>query len=180
MATSEIPKFSQDSDQLSNIVDLVSTRQPVGKSLVQNCFFLWSALLLFSLQVSAISAKLNHVFVFMYIFYIKRNITTTHKKRLFRVLWILDYLQSCYHSIGLWTNVCTVYQCTAWVYTVSEMGKNQTSTMIHMKYEQGAWRSNRLCCKIKLTELSTYYIKGGYKKRPSVECHHMACIYHER
>ena len=36
--------------------------------------------------------------------------------------------------------------------------------MLHMKYEQEAWLSNRLRCIIKLTELSTYYIKGWDKK----------------
>ena len=44
--------------------------------------------------------------------------------------------------------------------------------------KQGAWRPNKLHCIIKLTKLSTYYISNGYTKRPSVECYHMASIYH--
>ena len=45
--------------------------------------------------------------------------------------------------------------------------------------KQEAWRPNKLCI-TELTKLLTYHVRSGGKKRPSVECHHMASIYFER
>ena len=38
---------------------------------------------------------------------------------------------------------------------------------------------NKLCCIIKFSKLSTYYVRSGSKMRPGVECHYMASIYYK-
>ena len=40
-------------------------------------------------------------------------------------------------------------------------------------FEQAPLRPNKFRCIIALTTLSTYYIMGGGKQRPSVECQHV-------
>ena len=55
--------------------------------------------------------------------------------------------------------------------------QQQISTVFTIKHiKQAAWWPNKLCCKIKLTKLSTYYFRSRGKKRAIVECHHMAAF----
>ena len=47
-------------------------------------------------------------------------------------------------------------------------------------HRQEACRPNKLRSIIELTKLSTYYVRSRAKRRPGVECHHMASIYYKR
>ena len=56
---------------------------------------------------------------------------------------------------------------------------NAENVSIGWRHHEEDRRPNKLRCMIKLTKLSTYYLKSGSKKKPGAECHRMASMYHK-